>query len=146
MTKPIMDNWAILGRKIFSGVNTLSNSCPRKNRAGKKVFLPHSLRQHRPARKGKTSGFKKSPPCACGQVTPQFMPYGLGSIYRRPCVATPPHSATLRYASFRLSLSATLAPLTTARASSSSRLGKHCATHFAHQLHRPHLDLYPNQV
>ena len=46
---------------LFELLRCSRKSFPAKNRVGKKVFLPRSLRHKKHASKGKTSGFKKSP-------------------------------------------------------------------------------------
>ena len=55
------------------------------NRAGKKVFRPHSLRRKKHASKGKTSGFKKSSLCTFGMASPIYA-LRFGEYFsRHPC-------------------------------------------------------------
>ena len=74
-------------------VRKMNNTCPRYNRAGKKVFRPHSLRRKKHASKGKTSGFKKSSPCTFGHGFTNLCPTVWRVFFSPPLLASPSHSA-----------------------------------------------------
>lgn len=78
---------------LFELLRCSRKSFPAKNRTGKKVFRPHSLRRKKHACRGKTSGFKKSSPCTFGCCFANLCPTVWRVFFSPPLLASPSHSA-----------------------------------------------------